>query len=92
MCGVVQNLERSAAGWLRGFDLVRYTTATENEQQFCPDRIRFHLFSNLLIPNADGEIIPSTTPLHANRNFDNRLQHFTGPPGESLTKNVFPGG
>ena len=46
MCGVVQNLERSAAGWLCGFDLVRYTTAIENEQQFCPDRIRFHLFSN----------------------------------------------
>jgi hypothetical protein len=46
MGGVVQNLERSAAGWLRGFGLVRYTTATENEQQFCPERIRFHLFSN----------------------------------------------
>jgi hypothetical protein len=46
MGGVMQNLERSAAGWLRGFGLVRYTTATENEQQFCPERIRFHLFSN----------------------------------------------
>ena len=46
MCGVIQNLERSAAGWPRGFDLVGYTTAIEDEKQFCPDRIRFHLFSN----------------------------------------------
>jgi hypothetical protein len=46
MGGVVQNLERSAAGWLRGFDLVRYITAIENEQQFCPDRLSFHLFQN----------------------------------------------
>jgi len=46
MCGVVQNLEPSVAGWLGGFDLVRYTTAIDYEQQFCPDRITIHLFSN----------------------------------------------
>jgi len=62
MWGVVQNLERSVAGWLRGFDLVRYTTAIVNEQQFCPDRITFHLYSRLLILNADGEIIHRPIP------------------------------
>jgi hypothetical protein len=89
MCGVVQNLERSAAGWLRGFDLVRYTTAIENEQQFCPDRIRFHLFQTLLLPNADGEFIPSTNTGVSKQKFRRSISAFHRPIGRIFDKERF---
>ena len=55
--------------WLCGFDLVRYTTATEDEQQICADRIGVSPVSNAAhSERADGEIIPSTTPVQANEN------------------------
>jgi hypothetical protein len=52
--------------------------------------LTFHLFSNAVYSErADGEIIPSTTPVQANRNSEKRFQHFAGPPGRSLEEDVF---
>jgi hypothetical protein len=87
MCGVVQNLERSAAGWLRGFDLVRYTTAIENEQQFCPDRITFHLISNAAHSEGWGEIISIDKPGASKQKFRQSISAFHRPAGK-----IFGGG